>query len=72
MLLSVLWLPKSLPFYAAAFFLFRLFDIWKPWPIRWIQASPHATSIMWDDLLAGVFANIFIHGFLAVRQITGN
>ncbi len=56
-LLSTLWLPKTIPVYAAAFFLFRLFDIWKPGPIRSVQNSPHPWSIMCDDLAAGLFAN---------------
>lgn len=41
----------------AAFLLFRLFDIWKPWPIRWLDAQVHGGfGIMVDDLLAGVYA----------------
>src|SRR5262245_29548964 len=35
--LSVLWLPKSLPLYAAAFVLFRILDAWKPWFISTID-----------------------------------
>ena len=44
----------------AAFILFRVLDAWKPWPISRIQNSPHATSIMWDDLAAGVFTNLIL------------
>lgn len=41
----------------AAFLLFRLFDIVKPWPIRWLDRQlPGGTGIMADDLLAGLFA----------------
>lgn len=41
----------------AAFALFRLFDIWKPWPIRWLDAQVHGGfGIMLDDLLAGLYA----------------
>ncbi len=39
------------------FGLFRLFDVWKPWPIRW--ADTHikgGLGVMADDVLAGVFA----------------
>lgn len=36
--------------------LFRLFDIWKPWPIRKLEALPDGTGIMLDDLAAGLFA----------------
>jgi len=36
--------------------LFRLFDIWKPWPIRKLEALPNGTGIMLDDVAAGLFA----------------
>ncbi len=40
-----------------AFLAFRLFDVWKPWPIRWLDRRVHGgLGIMVDDLLAGVFA----------------
>ena len=39
-----------------ALVLFRLFDIWKPWPIRKLEALPEGTGIMLDDVAAGVLA----------------
>ena len=39
-----------------ALVLFRLFDIWKPWPIRKLEAVPEGTGIMLDDVAAGVLA----------------
>ena len=41
---------------AIALVLFRLFDIWKPWPIRRLEALPEGTGIMMDDVAAGVLA----------------
>ena len=39
------------------FALFRLFDIWKPWPISVLDKKVHGGfGIMVDDILAGVFA----------------
>lgn len=39
-----------------AFALFRLFDIWKPWPIRRLDAGvPGGLGIMLDDLIAGIY-----------------
>ena len=39
------------------FALFRLFDIWKPWPISVLDKQVHGgLGIMVDDILAGVFA----------------
>lgn len=41
------------------FVLFRLFDIWKPWPIRYLDRHiKSGFGIMVDDLLAGAFAAI--------------
>ncbi len=42
------------------FFLFRLFDIAKPWPIRKLEKLPKGWGILADDLLAGVFAAIVL------------
>ena len=41
----------------AGFALFRLFDIWKPWPVRWADRHVHGGfGAMLDDLLAGAYA----------------
>ncbi len=43
----------------SGFLLFRLFDIWKPWPIRLIDRSVEGgLGIMADDILAGIYANV--------------
>ncbi len=47
---------RALPELALPFFLFRLFDIWKPWPVRQIQALPGGTGIVADDVIAGLYA----------------
>jgi phosphatidylglycerophosphatase A len=41
---------------ALALLLFRLFDIWKPWPIRSLERLPEGTGIMLDDVAAGLLA----------------
>jgi len=43
-----------------AVILFRIFDIWKPFPIRKIENLPGGWGIMCDDVLAGLYANIWI------------
>ena len=40
------------------FFLFRLFDVIKPWPIRKLEKLPAGWGILADDLLAGAYAAI--------------
>ena len=48
----------SWPFVLAGFLLFRLFDIWKPYPIDDLQVLPGGLGICADDLVAGVYAGI--------------
>lgn len=61
------------PGWIAAFVLFRLFDIWKPGPIGWLDRRGDALGVMLDDALAGVFAALgvlvlaaFWHGVLGL------
>jgi phosphatidylglycerophosphatase A len=43
---------------AASFVLFRIFDVWKPFPARRLEELPAGSGIMADDLAAGVYANL--------------
>jgi phosphatidylglycerophosphatase A len=43
---------------ALGLLLFRVFDIWKPWPVRRLEELPEGTGIMLDDVAAGVLALI--------------
>ncbi len=46
--------PAGWPWVLAGFILFRLFDIWKPWLIRWLDRRiTGGLGIMLDDLAAG-------------------
>jgi phosphatidylglycerophosphatase A len=47
--------------YLAAFVLFRLFDIWKPQPVRAAEALPRGTGIVTDDLIAGLYAALILY-----------
>jgi phosphatidylglycerophosphatase A len=62
MLVSVLLLPRTLPVLLTAFLLFRLFDIWKPFPVRESQALLGGLGVMLDDLIAGVYALVLVMG----------
>jgi len=42
----------------AAFILFRLFDVLKPFGIRKLEAYPYGTGILLDDIAAGILANL--------------
>ncbi len=45
------------------FLLFRLFDIWKPWPIRFVERLPAGFGIVLDDLVAGIYAAFALNFF---------
>jgi len=50
-----------------SFALFRLFDVWKPWPIRVIDRQVHGGfGIMLDDLIAGLWAALCILIYLSL------
>ena len=44
----------------AAFGLFRLFDIWKPPPVRQLERLPGGVGIVADDVMAGVYAALVL------------
>lgn len=46
----------ALLLYALPFLLFRLLDVWKPWPARQIQGLPGGEGIVADDVVAGLYA----------------
>ena len=56
MTLSVLAFPLTPAVLAAAFVLFRVFDIVKPFPARVSQRLPGGAGVMLDDLIAGLYA----------------
>jgi phosphatidylglycerophosphatase A len=43
-----------------ALILFRLFDIWKPVPVRQLEKLPGGTGIVADDLMAGIYAALVL------------
>jgi phosphatidylglycerophosphatase A len=47
--------------FCAAFLLFRLFDIWKPWPVRDFEKLPEGVGIVADDLAAGIYAALILY-----------
>ena len=44
----------------AGFLLFRIFDIWKPYPIDYLQGLPGGIGVCADDILAGVYAGVCV------------
>lgn len=59
--IAATWLPMTWQTFVAAFLAFRLFDIWKPYPIRQIDAKIHGgLGTVLDDVAAGIAANIVL------------
>lgn len=66
--IAMAWAPAGWGFLLAGFFLFRFFDIVKPWPLNDLQALPGGWGIMLDDVGAGIYTNIFLQiAALAVK-----
>jgi phosphatidylglycerophosphatase A len=62
-LITMLFAPAGWVWVVIGFVLFRLFDIWKPYPIRWIDKKVSGgLGIMLDDVLAGIYALIVLQG----------
>jgi len=58
-LVTMIAAPDGWLWVLVGFGLFRLFDIAKPWPISWLDKRvPGGAGIMFDDVMAGVFALI--------------
>ena len=57
MIVALSFISHDLILYLFTFLLFRLFDIFKPWPISWIDKNiKGGLGIILDDLIAGFFA----------------
>ena len=60
-LITMLWVPKTIRFIIIGFFLFRFFDILKPFPIRRLEKGfKGGFGVVLDDVVAGVYANIIL------------
>ncbi len=65
---SVLFIPFSFWYAIAAFFLFRFFDILKPFPIKKIESSlKGGKGIMGDDIMAAVYTNMVLQIWMLIH-----
>ncbi len=58
---SLLFVPVDWRLFLIAFVLFRIFDIWKPFPIDQSQEMKFGVGVMIDDVIAGIYAVIGVH-----------
>ncbi len=59
----------SWPVLGLGFVLNRVFDIFKPFPLRRLENAPGGWGVMLDDIGAGVYSNLALRGILAVMAI---
>ena len=60
-LIAMLWIPKTTRFVIIGFFLFRFFDILKPFPIRHLEKKfKGGFGVVLDDVMAGIYGNIIL------------
>ncbi|MDH3948991.1 MAG: phosphatidylglycerophosphatase A, partial [Gammaproteobacteria bacterium] len=68
-LLTMIAVPFDWRWVIVGFFLFRLFDVWKPWPVRLLDR--HVTGglgIMLDDVGAAVYAALSLQAILYIYE----
>jgi phosphatidylglycerophosphatase A len=62
---GLLMIKEVLVYGLLAFVLFRIFDIWKPFPISLIDKNmKNGLGVVLDDLIAGIYAAFFVSLFL--------
>jgi len=59
--ITLIAVAPDLMLYGAGFVLFRIFDIFKPWPVSWAEGLPGGFGVMMDDVLAGIYAGIGVY-----------
>lgn len=59
-LVTLAFIPLSVPVIWTGFVLFRLFDMIKPPPVGYFERLPHGWGVMSDDLMAGIISNILL------------
>jgi phosphatidylglycerophosphatase A len=60
-LIALIAVPLAWKTFLVGFILFRVFDMWKPFPIGQLERLPEGTGIVVDDLGAGVYALVLMH-----------
>ena len=60
-LVALIAVPLAWKTFLAGLILFRVFDIWKPFPIRRLERLPEGIGIVVDDLGAGLYALAIVH-----------
>ena len=68
MWISLLFLPKRMLLVAIGFLVFRFLDIFKPFPASYFDKRNGGLSIMLDDAVCGIYANVLIQLYLYILK----
>jgi phosphatidylglycerophosphatase A len=71
MWISLFLLPKKPLVIIAAFMIFRILDIVKPFPARKFDTMHSGTGIMMDDVVSGIYTNFIIQVLLELQPLSG-
>lgn len=66
MLITLAFIPVNMLGAIAGFFVFRLYDVIKPWPANRFEALPGGLGVMADDAMAAVYANLTLRLVIAL------
>lgn len=66
MWVALFLLPVSIPWVLSAFVLFRIFDVFKPYPAAKLEKTRGGWGVMLDDIVAAVYANLILQAFSLV------
>lgn len=67
MWISLMLLPKTILISVAGFFIFRLLDIFKPFPARRFDSLHGGKGIMLDDVVSALYTNLLLQAAVALR-----
>jgi phosphatidylglycerophosphatase A len=67
MLITLLYIPPTIFNFTVGFFLFRFFDILKPFGIRRAEKMHKGWGIMSDDILAGIYSTIILRAIIYLK-----
>ena len=66
MLMTLAFLPVSATGAIVGFLVFRVFDVFKPWPSGRFERLPGGLGVMADDGMAAIYGNLVMRGLIAV------
>ena len=66
-ILTLFGLPFNITSMTAGFLVFRTLDIWKPYPIRFLESKfSGGIGIVLDDVVAGILSNLILRGIMKI------